>query len=35
MRYAVLQNNAARRNTVVPPLLDAWAAYQLMGKIHH
>jgi subtilisin family serine protease len=35
VRYAVLQNHAARRTTVVPPLLDAWAAYQLLGKVHH
>lgn len=32
MRFAVTQAYAPRRTTVVPPLLDAWAAYQIMVK---
>jgi subtilisin family serine protease len=28
VKYALLQGSPARRATVVPPLLDAWAAYQ-------
>jgi subtilisin family serine protease len=34
VRYAVLQNHTTRRTTIVPPLLDAWAAYQFLGKAH-
>jgi subtilisin family serine protease len=34
MRFAVTQTYAQRRITVVPPLLDAWAAYQLMVAAH-
>ncbi len=30
IRLAVMQANRTRRTTVVPPLLDAWAAHQLM-----
>ena len=30
MRFALTQGHAARRTTVVPPLLDAWAAYQTL-----
>jgi subtilisin family serine protease len=30
VKFAVTQGYAQRRNTVVPPLLDAWAAYQVM-----
>jgi subtilisin family serine protease len=30
VKYAVTQANIRRRRTVVPPLLDAWAAYQTM-----
>jgi subtilisin family serine protease len=32
VKFAVTQAAAPRRNTVVPPLLDAWAAYQVMVK---
>jgi subtilisin family serine protease len=32
IQLAVTQGNGARRTTVVPPLLDAWAAYQIMAK---
>jgi subtilisin family serine protease len=34
MRFALTQAYAQRRTTVVPPLLDAWAAYQLMAAAH-
>jgi len=34
MRFAVTQTHAQRRTTVVPLLLDAWAAYQLMLAAH-
>ena len=34
IRFAVTQAYAQRRTTVVPPLLDAWAAYQLMVAAH-
>jgi subtilisin family serine protease len=30
IRFATTQANARRRRTVVPPLLDAWAGYQMM-----
>jgi subtilisin family serine protease len=30
VRFAVTQAYGRRRNTVVPPVLDAWAAYQVM-----
>ena len=32
VKLAVTQGNGFRRTTVVPPLLDAWAAYQVMAK---
>lgn len=32
VKLAVTQGNGIRRTTVVPPLLDAWAAYQVMAK---
>ncbi len=32
VKLAVTQGNGLRRTTVVPPLLDAWAAYQVMAK---
>jgi subtilisin family serine protease len=32
VKFAVTHASARRRNTVVPPLLDAWAAYQVMAK---
>jgi len=32
MKYAVTQAYNPRRTTVVPPLLDAWAAYQVMRR---
>jgi subtilisin family serine protease len=34
VRFAVTQTYATRRTTVVPPLLDAWAAYQVMVTAH-
>jgi subtilisin family serine protease len=35
IKLAVTQGNGPRRTTVVPPLLDAWAAYQTMAKSRH
>jgi subtilisin family serine protease len=32
VKVAVTHASASRRTAVVPPLLDAWAAYQLLGK---
>jgi subtilisin family serine protease len=32
IKLAVTQGNGVRRTTVVPPLLDAWSAYQVMAK---
>jgi subtilisin family serine protease len=32
IKFAVTQGNGSRRTTVVPPLLNAWAAYQTMSK---
>jgi subtilisin family serine protease len=32
VKFAVTQGNGVRRTTVVPPLLDAWKAYQVMAK---
>lgn len=32
VKLAVTQGNGFRRTTVVPPLLDAWAAYQVMAR---
>jgi subtilisin family serine protease len=32
VRSAVIQAAAPRRTTIVPPLLNAWASYQLMSK---
>jgi len=32
VRYAVTQAVAPRRTTIVPPLLNAWASYELMSK---
>lgn len=32
VKFAVTQNRATRRTTVVPPLLNAWAAYQTMRR---
>jgi subtilisin family serine protease len=34
VKFAVTQAYAPRRTTVVPPLLDAWAAYQVMVTAH-
>ena len=34
VRSAVMQGYAHRRKTVVPPLLNAWAAYLAMRKVH-
>jgi hypothetical protein len=30
IRYAVTHASTPRRTTVVPPLLNAWGAYQMM-----
>src|SRR5262249_53518824 len=30
VKLAVTQAHTARRNTIVPPLLDAWKSYQVM-----
>ena len=30
IKYSITQASAARRKSIVPPLLDAWAAYRLM-----
>jgi subtilisin family serine protease len=32
IKFALIQTLPARRNSVVPPLLDAWAAYQFLAK---
>jgi subtilisin family serine protease len=32
IKLAVTKSNGLRRTTVVPPLLNAWAAYQVMAK---
>lgn len=34
VKFAVTQASALRRNAIVPPLLDAWAAYQVMKRSH-
>ena len=34
IRHAVAQTSASRRTSVVPPLLDAWSAYQVMLRAH-
>jgi subtilisin family serine protease len=34
VKFAVTQASTPRRTTVVPPLLDAWAAYQVMVRAH-
>lgn len=34
VKFAVMQGYAHRRTTVVPPLLDAWGAYQILRTIH-
>ena len=35
VRLAIAQSYSTRRATVVPPLLDAWAAYQMMTKTRY
>lgn len=32
VKYAITHAAASRRNTVVPPLLDAWGAYQMLRR---
>jgi subtilisin family serine protease len=32
IKRAITQGNGFRRTTIVPPLLNAWAAYQVMGR---
>jgi subtilisin family serine protease len=34
VKWAVTRAYTPRRNLVVPPLLDAWAAYQAMVRVH-
>jgi subtilisin family serine protease len=34
IKLSVTPLSTQRRTTIVPPLLDAWAAYQVMAKIH-
>lgn len=34
IKLAMTQGNMLRRNTIVPPLLDAWAAYQVIAKTY-
>jgi subtilisin family serine protease len=34
VKFAVTQAAVSRRTSVVPPLLDAWTAYQVMAKAH-
>jgi subtilisin family serine protease len=34
VKLAVTNSHALRRTTVVPPLLDAWAAYQILRQAH-
>jgi subtilisin family serine protease len=34
MKFAITQASMQRRKTVVPPLLDAWTAYQLLMTIY-
>lgn len=34
LKYALFQSSILRRNTVVPPLLDAWAAFQTIMTVH-
>jgi Subtilase family len=33
VKYALLGGSGARRNSIAPPLLDAWAAYQALAGI--
>ena len=34
MKFAITQVSTQRRTTIVPPLLDAWAAYQLLMTMY-
>ncbi len=34
VRWAITQASVPRRATVVPPLLDAWAAYHVIANVH-
>ncbi|MEQ6342293.1 MAG: S8 family serine peptidase [Gammaproteobacteria bacterium] len=34
IRMAITHGNSPRRNSVVPPLMDAWAAYQAVARNH-
>ncbi len=34
VKFALTQAYPAQRTSVVPPLLDAWAAYQIMVTVH-
>ncbi len=35
VKFAVTGSSRQSRKTVVPPLLDAWAAYQVLAATHH
>jgi subtilisin family serine protease len=35
VKYALLRGSAARRTSIVPPLLDAWAAYHALARMQH
>jgi subtilisin family serine protease len=35
LKLAITRAGRRPRNVLVPPLLDAWAAYQLMASAHH
>jgi subtilisin family serine protease len=35
VKLAITRGGRRPRNTLVPPLMDAWAAYQLMASAHH
>jgi subtilisin family serine protease len=34
IRWALTQSGSPRRNSIVPPLLDAWAAYAALAALH-
>ena len=35
VKFAITRGGRRPRNVLVPPLMDAWAAYQLMASAHH
>ena len=34
IRFASLEASRTRRSSILPPLLDAWAAYQILASAH-